>query len=838
MKLVIDLDEHEAIQDFGVRSAAPTFEFKSQDTIDWDIYFVQGGIVQDLGSSLALKYGMIQTGDTTDTMLAYQTTSTYSTDSEGNVFYLVQVNYNTSQMASAISGKTSLPCTSEIRYQTSGAEIIHSLDVGCLVFETILVETGVTPPDVGTGYPDASAIELLVHKDVASGYAGLNGSAQLFGAQIPVDGQTVVINGSSQIASASILALTSANWTTPASGVNVTVTVNSTTNLKAGSYIRVPIAGYYIVESITDSTHVVLQNNGDPFNAISGTTITVGAPLLPAQAAAGGGGSPGQAAYTQTTASFVVPTVGATVSVSVGSTAWMGGNGYWVFITGAGYYAVQSIIDTTHVVLTNTGSASNAIPGSTINSGATVSAAGPTGAAGATGTPLSAYDTLAASFTMPNAAASTTITIGSTAWLATNQVIYIASAGYFQVATISSATQVSITNLNYPGNAAAASTIASGSRVSPGGLQGAQGAGGPGLNAFTTLSANYIQPAVNSNVTITVGTTAWMAIGQTVFVVGGGYYTVATVPDLTHVNLTNLGGPSNAGAGSTVTGSGTQAVSPAGANGTSGVNAYTITTLSFVTPAAGASVTVNVGITSWASIGQILFVAGAGYYQVAAILNPTQFSLTNLAGYGNVAGGTNVGSGATVSPSGSAGPAGAPGPQGAAGRDGAYSTVYTGSSVQGNGGVASPVSLVGDIAVGTGAYDIYQRDVGGNPLWAAIPTDGTTITVSAGKLKAIFPPDSIGAHIETPTVKSYTLDLSTPVAYTITGLVMITSAGSCTVSLLRNGSAISGASGLSATTTISTTSLSQATVAGDKIQLQVTATSSGADLQISMHIQK
>jgi hypothetical protein len=80
--------------------------------------------------------------------------------------------------------------------------------------------------------------------------------------------------------------------------------------------------------------------------------------------------------------------------------------------------------------------------------------------------------------------------------------------------------------------------------------------------------------------------------------------------------------------------------------------------------------------------------------------------------------------------------------------------------------------------------------------------------------------------------------LSAAVAYTITSFVAITGAGSCTVSLLRNGTAISGASGLSVTTTLSTTSLSQAVVANDKIQLQVTATSSGADLQITMKLQK
>ena len=47
MKLVIDLDLHEAIQDFAIRAPANVYDFKSQDTIDWLVYFVRSGIVQD-----------------------------------------------------------------------------------------------------------------------------------------------------------------------------------------------------------------------------------------------------------------------------------------------------------------------------------------------------------------------------------------------------------------------------------------------------------------------------------------------------------------------------------------------------------------------------------------------------------------------------------------------------------------------------------------------------------------------------------------------------------------------------------------------------------------------
>src|SRR4029077_770637 len=136
-------------------------------------------------------------------------------------------------------------------------------------------------------------------------------------------------------------------------------------------------------------------------------------------------------------------------------------------------------------------------------------------------------------FTMPAAAANVTISIANTAWMAIGQVIYIASAGYFQVASITSTIQVAVTNLNYPGNASAGGTIASGSKVSAGGLIGATGSGGAGKNAVSNVATNFTQPAVNSTVSINVGTTAWMAVGQVIFVQGGGYYTVASITDLT-----------------------------------------------------------------------------------------------------------------------------------------------------------------------------------------------------------------------------------------------------------------------------------------------------------------
>jgi len=576
---------------------------------------------------------------------------------------------------------------------------------------------GLAPAQILNAYPDPSIIELTTHKNAANGYAGLTSAGLLATSIIPVDTQTIRFNSNGQLSSSAILTSINASFTTPAANATVSVTVLSTAGLIAGQYVRIPIAGYYQVTTITDATHAVLTNNGDPFNAASGTTISSGAVLLPAQAVSGGGTGAGQPAYTNTTASFVVPAAGSTVPVTVANTSWMGGSGYYVFITGAGYYAVNSITDATHVVLTNTGSASNATPGVTVPSGATVAAAGPAGAAGASGQGLAAYDALTAAFTMPNAGSNVTISISNTAWAGVGQVLYIATAGYMSVIAVSSATQLNVQNLNYPGNASSGTSIASGSHVSPGGLQGAQGAGGAGLNAFTTLSANFTQPAVNSTVTINVGTTAWMASGQGIYVQGGGYYSVSTVVDLIHVTVTNLGTTGNAAPGATIVSGTSIIVSPSGTPGTSGRDAFTTTTASFVMPTTNGTVTVSVGATAWMAQGQNLYLPSVGYMSVAVINSPTSVVLTNIGSSGNANSGTTIASGVSVV---AGGAQGLPGPTGAQGPPGSLSNATDAQSAA----VSPEVSVIQGIASGT--LSLKKLKPGGSGTISLTDNGGTT----------------------------------------------------------------------------------------------------------------
>lgn len=113
------------------------------------------------------------------------------------------------------------------------------------------------------------------------------------------------------------------------------------------------------------------------------------------------------------------------------------------------------------------------------------------------------------------------------------------------------------------------------SQADPFPSQGPVGAqGGPGTNgvdgaagssAFTTTTASFIQPAVAATVVVAVASTAWMAVGQIVFVQNGGHYQVTAIGSSISVTLSNLGYTGNAAPTTVIATAGK--VSPSGAQG-------------------------------------------------------------------------------------------------------------------------------------------------------------------------------------------------------------------------------------------------------------------------------
>lgn len=188
----------------------------------------------------------------------------------------------------------------------------------------------------------------------------------------------------------------------------------------------------------------------------------------------------------------------------------------------------------------------------------TVEVPGPAGADGSNGAAgtngVNAFTTTGENFNMPAEGADTaSLLVGNSQWMVPTQIVYVQNAGWMEVRSKADSTHVVLRNIEntaserYTDNVAPGTLITSGSTISPGGLQGVNGsdgsngaAGTNGTNAFTATTADFTQPAELATVNIEVGTSLWAAIGQNVFVEGGGYYVVTAVPDSTHITIRNL----------------------------------------------------------------------------------------------------------------------------------------------------------------------------------------------------------------------------------------------------------------------------------------------------------
>jgi hypothetical protein len=91
-----------------------------------------------------------------------------------------------------------------------------------------------------------------------------------------------------------------------------------------------------------------------------------------------------------------------------------------------------------------------------------------------------------------------------------------------------------------------------------------------------------------------------------------------------------------------------------GTAGTNGFNAFSILSNNFIVPAINSSVTITVNQASWVTIGQNVFVQGAGNFSVNSVIGspPTQMTITYLNYQGNTFAGNTISAGAQISPSG------------------------------------------------------------------------------------------------------------------------------------------------------------------------------------------
>lgn len=131
-----------------------------------------------------------------------------------------------------------------------------------------------------------------------------------------------------------------------------------------------------------------------------------------------------------------------------------------------------------------------------------VIAPGPRGLPGTDGTNgtdgVSSFTTTTASFTMPAVSSTVSVSVGSTAWLSNGQAVYMETAGYFTVSSITDATTVVLNNLGYTGNASPTTLIVVGRQVSASGLRGQDGGATGPVEPPSDLEGTYPSPSLNS----------------------------------------------------------------------------------------------------------------------------------------------------------------------------------------------------------------------------------------------------------------------------------------------------------------------------------------------------
>ncbi len=118
---------------------------------------------------------------------------------------------------------------------------------------------------------------------------------------------------------------------------------------------------------------------------------------------------------------------------------------------------------------------------------------------------LNSFTTLAASFTQPGVGLNVTVSTTNLGqlnnrWVGVNQILYVVGGGYYQVVSIPSLVSIQLQNLGYTGNAAPAATVASGGKVSPGGLAGVTGPSG--VNGTVLLFNDHTQQTATSSATL------------------------------------------------------------------------------------------------------------------------------------------------------------------------------------------------------------------------------------------------------------------------------------------------------------------------------------------------
>ena len=395
----------------------------------------------------------------------------------------------------------------------------------------------------------------------------------------------------------------------------------------------------------------------DSFMLISDSNATEGIAWVPAEIG-----------FAVVNSLFNIPAFQAEVSILVSTTRWMN-IGQHIYIEDAGEYLITAIASLTQITVRNI-SPLNPTTGQ-VNIAKKITASGARGTDGING-----FTSTTSGFTVPAVNTNVTIDVESNAFVNLTQVIFIATAGFYAVASLPNSTSIEITNLGWQGNAVPTTVIATAQLVTSSGPKGADG-----ISSFTLTTANFTVPATGSNVLVNVGFAQGFALEQGVFIEGAGAYEVVSIPNDVLLELKNLGATGNA-IETTIINTGAKIV-PGGIEGATGKDPISLTTANFTQPTANNDVLVNLDDTYWLSINGYIYNTLGGFYRVITIDSATTATIRNIGDNENATAGTTIPLGSKFIPSGRPGTDGINGTNGTDGIDGinAYTTTTSSETV-------------------------------------------------------------------------------------------------------------------------------------------------------------
>jgi microcystin-dependent protein len=194
-------------------------------------------------------------------------------------------------------------------------------------------------------------------------------------------------------------------------------------------------------------------------------------------------------------------------------------------------------------------------------------------------------------------------------------IVFVSPVGYLSITAIATDT-LTLQNLGYTVNQAAGSTALSGNTVTGTGPQGPQGitgaAGAQGIQGPQGVAGS--PGAIGSAATVAIGTTTTGTAGSQANVTNTGTGSAAvfnfTIPTGTQGPAGTAGatGPAGAAGSPGIQGP----VGPTGGTGSPGNDAFTTVNTGFTVPPVGQTVTIYVADSTFATIGELVYVAGAG----------------------------------------------------------------------------------------------------------------------------------------------------------------------------------------------------------------------------------